>query len=57
MDKPYRCPTKERLHPDNRATYLAQKKNLNLVILVEGEKALLNIYQSQVNPEKFQGKC
>lgn len=38
----------------DRATYLAQKKNLSLVILVEGEKALLNIYHvAQVNPEKF----
>jgi len=38
----------------DRATYLAQKKNLSLVIMVEGEKALLNIYHvMQVNPEKF----
>ncbi|MGI6436007.1 MAG: substrate-binding domain-containing protein [Syntrophomonadaceae bacterium] len=38
----------------DRATYLAQKKNLKLVILLEGEKALLNIYHTmQVNPEKF----
>ena len=38
----------------DRATYLAQKKNLSLVILVEGEKSLLNIYHvMQVNPEKF----
>lgn len=38
----------------DRATYLAQKKNLSLAILVEGEKALLNIYHvAQVNPEKF----
>lgn len=38
----------------DRATYLAQKKNLTLVILVEGEKSLLNIYHvMQVNPEKF----
>jgi tungstate transport system substrate-binding protein len=38
----------------DRATYLAQKKNLSLAILVEGEKALLNIYHvMQVNPEKF----
>jgi len=38
----------------DRATYLAQQKNLSLVILVEGEKALLNIYHvMQVNPEKY----
>ncbi len=38
----------------DRATYLAQKKNLSLVILVEGETALLNIYHvAQVNPEKY----
>jgi tungstate transport system substrate-binding protein len=38
----------------DRATYLAQKQNLKLVIHVEGEKNLLNIYHvMQVNPEKF----
>lgn len=38
----------------DRATYLAQKQNLSLVILVEGEKNLLNIYHvMQVNPDKF----
>lgn len=38
----------------DRATYLAQKKNLKLAIMVEGEKALLNIYHvMQINPEKF----
>lgn len=38
----------------DRATYLAQQKNLKLSIMVEGEKALLNIYHvMQVNPEKF----
>lgn len=38
----------------DRATYLAQKKNLSLVILVEGDKKLLNIYHvMEVNPEKF----
>lgn len=38
----------------DRATYLAQKQNLSLVILVEGEKSLLNIYHTmQVNPDKF----
>ncbi|NPV92936.1 MAG: solute-binding protein [Firmicutes bacterium] len=38
----------------DRATYLAQKKNIGLEIMVEGEKNLLNIYHvMQVNPEKF----
>lgn len=38
----------------DRATYLAQKKNLTLVVLLEGEKALLNIYHVMtVNPEKW----
>jgi len=38
----------------DRATYLAQKKNLNLEILSEGDISLLNIYHvMQVNPEKF----
>ncbi|KJR98877.1 MAG: tungsten ABC transporter substrate-binding protein [Peptococcaceae bacterium BRH_c4a] len=38
----------------DRATYLAQKKNLKLVIVAQGDKALLNIYHvMQVNPEKF----
>lgn len=38
----------------DRATFLAQKENLSLVVLVEGEAALLNIYHvMQVNPEKF----
>ena len=38
----------------DRATYLAQKKNLKLIILVEGEKSLLNIYHvMNVNPDKF----
>lgn len=38
----------------DRATYLAQKKNNNLEIMVEGDLALLNIYHvMQVNPEKF----
>lgn len=38
----------------DRATYLAQKKNLKLEIMVQGEKSLLNIYHvMQVNPEKF----
>ncbi|APC07261.1 substrate-binding domain-containing protein [Neomoorella thermoacetica] len=40
----------------DRATYLALKKNLNLDIMLEGEKTLLNIYHvMQVNPEKFPG--
>jgi len=38
----------------DRATYLAQKANLKLDILSEGDKPLLNIYHvMQVNPEKF----
>ena len=38
----------------DRATYLAQKKNLKLEILVEGDAKLLNIYHvMEVNPEKF----
>lgn len=38
----------------DRATYLAQKKNLSLTILVEGDAKLLNIYHVMaVNPEKF----
>ena len=38
----------------DRATYLAQKKNIKLVVLSEGDKELLNIYHvMQVNPEKF----
>lgn len=38
----------------DRATYLAQKKNLTLQILVEGDARLLNIYHVMtVNPEKF----
>lgn len=40
----------------DRATYLALKKNLKLDIMVEGDKALLNIYHvMQVNPDKFPG--
>jgi len=38
----------------DRATYLAQKKNLDLLILVEGDAKLLNIYHvMEVNPAKF----
>lgn len=38
----------------DRATYLAQKKNLSLDILVEGDAKLLNIYHvMEVNPEKY----
>ncbi|TCJ04745.1 substrate-binding domain-containing protein [Cytobacillus praedii] len=37
----------------DRATYLAQKENLDLEIFVEGDEDLLNIYHvMQVNPEK-----
>ncbi len=38
----------------DRGTFLAQQKNIDLEILVEGDKDLLNIYHvMQVNPEKF----
>jgi tungstate transport system substrate-binding protein len=38
----------------DRGTYLAQKKTLQLDILVEGDKALLNIYHViTVNPDKW----
>ncbi|MBP2667195.1 MAG: domain containing protein [Firmicutes bacterium] len=38
----------------DRATYLAQKKNIKLEILLEGDAKLLNIYHvMEVNPEKF----
>ncbi|MFP5213220.1 MAG: substrate-binding domain-containing protein [Acidobacteriota bacterium] len=38
----------------DRATYLAQKANLKLEIVSEGDKSLLNIYHvMQVSPEKF----
>lgn len=38
----------------DRGTYLSQKAHLELAILCEGDKPLLNIYHvMQVNPEKF----
>jgi tungstate transport system substrate-binding protein len=38
----------------DRATYLAQKKNIALEILVEGDAKLLNIYHvMEVNPDKY----
>ena len=38
----------------DRGTYLAQGKNLDLVVLLEGDPALLNVYHvMQVNPELF----
>jgi len=38
----------------DRATYLAQKKNIKLEILVEGDAKLLNLYHvMEVNPAKF----
>ena len=38
----------------DRATYLAQKKNFSLDILVEADPKLLNIYHvMEVNPEKY----
>jgi tungstate transport system substrate-binding protein len=40
----------------DRATYLAQQKNLDLVILFQGDPKLLNVYHViQVNPDKFKG--
>jgi len=39
----------------DRGTYLAQSKNINLVIVSEGDASLMNIYHvMQVNPEKFE---
>ena len=38
----------------DRGTYLSQKENLDLVVLVEGDPALFNVYHvMQVDPEKF----
>lgn len=38
----------------DRGTYLAQSENLDLVVLVEGDPLLLNVYSvMQVNPERF----
>lgn len=38
----------------DRATYLAQSAGLSLVLLVEGDPALLNVYSvMQVNPDEF----
>ena len=38
----------------DRATYLANKENLELEILVEGDAVLLNVYHVMtVNPEKW----
>jgi len=38
----------------DRGTYLAQRDNLKLAVLKEGDKSLLNIYHVMaVNPEKF----
>jgi tungstate transport system substrate-binding protein len=38
----------------DRGTYLAQSENLDLVILVEGDPVLFNVYHvMQVNPDKF----
>ncbi len=40
----------------DRATYLAQQKNLDLVILFQGDPKMLNVYHViQVNPDKFSG--
>jgi tungstate transport system substrate-binding protein len=38
----------------DRGTYLAQSENLDLVVLVEGDPVLFNVYHvMQVNPDKF----
>ncbi|WP_066633493.1 substrate-binding domain-containing protein [Desulfolucanica intricata] len=38
----------------DRGTYLAQRRNVNLDILVEGDRMLLNVYHvMQPNPQKF----
>lgn len=38
----------------DRATFLAQKSNISLLILVEGDTKLLNIYHvMEVNPDKY----
>ena len=38
----------------DRGTYLSQQENLELVVLVEGDPALFNVYHvMQVDPEKF----
>jgi tungstate transport system substrate-binding protein len=38
----------------DRATYLAQSDNLDLVVLLEGDPILLNVYSvMQVNPDEF----
>ncbi len=38
----------------DRGTYLAQSENLDLVVLVEGDPLLLNVYSvMKVNPERF----
>jgi tungstate transport system substrate-binding protein len=38
----------------DRGTYLAQSENLDLVVLVEGDPLLLNVYSvMQVNPDRF----
>jgi tungstate transport system substrate-binding protein len=38
----------------DRGTYLAQSENLELVVLVEGDPVLFNVYHvMQVNPDKF----
>jgi len=38
----------------DRGTYLAQGENLDLVVLVEGDPLLLNVYSvMEVNPERF----
>jgi len=45
---------KEAYTISDRGTYLKQRANISLEILVEGDRSLLNVYHViQVNPEKF----
>jgi tungstate transport system substrate-binding protein len=45
---------KEAYTLSDRGTYLAMKKNLSLVVLVEGDRQLLNVYHViQVSPDKW----
>lgn len=41
----------------DRATYLAQAKNIDLQIVSEGDEVLMNIYHvMNINPDKFEGR-
>ena len=42
------------IHPRRPGTYLALKKRLDLAVLVQGDRGLLNVYHViEVNPEKW----